>query len=162
MLRSSPKRYRNLVMTYATIVCSSRLAAGSYHGAINGRTPKQRCALHHSTSLGPIKFILAVRCSQGCFVVCSWNTAPIHESRLRLGYLLKARRSPGRWWSSNKAEYQVVVQISPKYRRSFNTLAFGEIKPHGGSLKDGRLELVYYQNPGLTIGDPFPMVRPGF
>jgi len=51
----------------------------------------------------------------------------------------------------------VVVQISPKYRRSFNTLAFGEIKPHGGSLKDGRLELVYYQNPGLTIGDPFPL-----
>jgi hypothetical protein len=25
----------------------------------------------------------------------------------------------------------------------------GEIKPHSGSLKDGRLDLVYYQNPGL-------------
>jgi hypothetical protein len=30
-------------------------------------------------------------------------------------------------------QYQVIVQISPKYRGSFNTLAFGEIKPHSGS-----------------------------
>ena len=46
-------------------------------------------------------------------------------------------------------QYQVIVQISPKYRGSFNTLAFGEINPHSGSLKDGRLDLVYYQNPGV-------------
>ena len=46
-------------------------------------------------------------------------------------------------------QYQVIVQISPKYRGSFNTLAFGEIKPHSGSLKD--------QSPGLNIGDPFPL-----
>ena len=52
-------------------------------------------------------------------------------------------------------QYQVIVQISPKYRGSFNTLAFGEIKPHSGCLKDGRLDLVYHQNPGLNIGDPF-------
>jgi hypothetical protein len=55
------------------------------------------------------------------------------------------------------AQYQVVVEISPKYRGSFNTLVFGEIKPHSGSLKDGRLNLVYYQDPGLSIGDPFPL-----
>ena len=54
-------------------------------------------------------------------------------------------------------QYQVIVQISPKYRGSFNTLAFGEIKPHIGSLTDGRLDLVYYQNPGLSIGDPFSL-----
>ena len=54
-------------------------------------------------------------------------------------------------------QYQVIVQISPKYRGSFNTLAFGEIKPHIGSLRDGRLDLVYYQNPGLSIGDPFSL-----
>jgi hypothetical protein len=41
-------------------------------------------------------------------------------------------------------QYQVVVQIAKKYRGSFNTLAFGEIKPYTGSLKDGRLNLVYY------------------
>ena len=53
--------------------------------------------------------------------------------------------------------YQVVVEILAKYRGSFNTLVFGEIKPHSGSIKDGRLNLVYYQNPGLNIGDPFPL-----
>jgi hypothetical protein len=53
--------------------------------------------------------------------------------------------------------YQVIVQISPKYRGSFNTFAFGEITPHSGSFKDGRLDLVYHQNPGLSIGDPFPL-----
>ena len=54
-------------------------------------------------------------------------------------------------------QYQGIVQISPKYRGSFNTLAFGAIKPHSGSLRDGRLDLVYYQNPGLSVGDPFPL-----
>jgi hypothetical protein len=54
-------------------------------------------------------------------------------------------------------QYQVIVQTSSKYRGSFNTLAFGEIKPYIGSLKDGRLDLVYYQNPGLNIGDQFPL-----
>jgi hypothetical protein len=54
-------------------------------------------------------------------------------------------------------QYQVVIEIVPKYRGSFNTLVFGEMKPHSGSLKDGRLNLVYYQNPGLNLGDPFPL-----
>ena len=54
-------------------------------------------------------------------------------------------------------QYQVIVQISPKYRGSFNTLAFGEIKPHSGSLRDGRLDLVYHKNPDLSIGDPFSL-----
>jgi len=48
-----------------------------------------------------------------------------------------------------------IVQISPKYRGSFNILAFEEIKPHSDSLKDGRLDLVYYQNPGVNMGDSF-------
>jgi hypothetical protein len=39
-------------------------------------------------------------------------------------------------------QYQVIVQISTKYRGSFNTLAFGEIKPYSGSIKDGRLDLI--------------------
>ncbi len=53
--------------------------------------------------------------------------------------------------------YQVTVQVTAKYRGSFNTFAFGEIKPHSGSFKDGRLDLVYHQNLGLSIGDPFPL-----
>ena len=54
-------------------------------------------------------------------------------------------------------QYQVVVQVSTRYRGSFNTLVFGEIKPYIGSLKDGRLDLVYYRDPGLTVGDEFPV-----
>jgi hypothetical protein len=54
-------------------------------------------------------------------------------------------------------QYQVVVQITTKYRGSFNTLAFGEIKPYSGSLKDGRLDLVYYLDPVLKTGDQFPL-----
>ena len=53
--------------------------------------------------------------------------------------------------------FQMVIQIGTKYRGSFNTLAFGEIKPYTGSLKDGRLDLVYYRDPGLTVGDRFPL-----
>jgi hypothetical protein len=54
-------------------------------------------------------------------------------------------------------QYQAIVEISTKYRGSFNTLAFGEIKPYSGSLKDGRLDLVYYRDPGLNGGDQFPL-----
>jgi hypothetical protein len=54
-------------------------------------------------------------------------------------------------------QYRVIVQIGTKYRGSFNTLAFGEIKPHIGSLKGGRLDLVYYRDPGLNVADQFPL-----
>jgi hypothetical protein len=54
-------------------------------------------------------------------------------------------------------QYQVIVQITKRYRGSFNTLAFGEIKPYSGSLKDGRLDLVYYLDPELNVGDRFPL-----
>ena len=54
-------------------------------------------------------------------------------------------------------QYQVVVQITTKYRGSFNTLVFGDTKPYSGSLKDGRLDLGYYRDPGLNAGDQFPL-----
>ena len=54
-------------------------------------------------------------------------------------------------------QYQLVVEIARKYRGSFNTLIFGKIKPDTGSLRNGRLDLVYLQNPGLKIGDRFPL-----
>ena len=54
-------------------------------------------------------------------------------------------------------QYLLVVEIALKYRGSFNTLLFGDVKPHTGSLSDGRLDLVYFQNPGLNIGDRFPL-----
>lgn len=52
-------------------------------------------------------------------------------------------------------QYQVIVQISTKYRGSSNTLPFGEVKPYSGSLKDARLDLVYYRDPGLNARDQF-------
>ncbi|MBV9873343.1 MAG: hypothetical protein JO025_01330 [Verrucomicrobia bacterium] len=54
-------------------------------------------------------------------------------------------------------QYQVIVQIGAKYRGSFNALAFGEIKPNIGSLKDGRLDLVYHRESGLSEGEPVPL-----
>jgi hypothetical protein len=54
-------------------------------------------------------------------------------------------------------QYHVIVQINTKYRGSFNTLAFGEVKPYSGALKDGRLDLVYYRDPGLNVGDELPL-----
>jgi hypothetical protein len=54
-------------------------------------------------------------------------------------------------------QYQVIVQIGAKYRGSFNTLAFGEIKPYIGALKNGRLDLVYHRDPNLKVGDDFPV-----
>src|SRR6516164_5404501 len=37
------------------------------------------------------------------------RAAPIHESCLRLGDLLKTKRSADRWWSSDKADWKSVV-----------------------------------------------------
>jgi hypothetical protein len=55
-------------------------------------------------------------------------------------------------------QYQVIVQITTKHRGArFNTLAFGEIKPYSGSLKDGQLDLIYYRDPRLEVGDQFPV-----
>ncbi|MBV8812878.1 MAG: hypothetical protein JO271_00180 [Verrucomicrobia bacterium] len=54
-------------------------------------------------------------------------------------------------------QHHVIVQIGAKYRGSFNTLAFGEIKPYSGFLKDGRLDLIYFRDPGLNVGDEFPL-----
>jgi hypothetical protein len=55
-------------------------------------------------------------------------------------------------------QYSVIVRIGlAKYRGSFNTLAFGENKPSIGFCHEGRLELVYYKDPGLKAGQPFPL-----
>jgi hypothetical protein len=57
-------------------------------------------------------------------------------------------------------KYLVIIQIMlRKYRGSFNTLTFGEKKPSVGSYHNGRLDLVYYIDPGLKTGGPFPLWR---
>src|ERR1700756_5474313 len=55
-------------------------------------------------------------------------------------------------------QYKVIVRIGlAKYRGSFNTLTFGENKPSIGFCHEGRLELVYYKDPGLKAGQQFPL-----
>jgi hypothetical protein len=55
-------------------------------------------------------------------------------------------------------KHRVIVRISLRtYRGSFNTLRFGENKPLMGSCHEGRLELIYYRDPGLKEGDAFPL-----
>ena len=59
----------------------------------------------------------------------------------------------------NQADkHRVIVRILlRKYRGSFNTLKFGENKPLMGSCHDGRLDLIYYRDPGLKEGESFPL-----
>ena len=55
-------------------------------------------------------------------------------------------------------QYRVIVRIGlAKYRGSFNTLKFGEKKPFTGFCRDGQLDLVYFQDPGLEAGEAFPL-----
>ena len=59
----------------------------------------------------------------------------------------------------NQADkHRVIVRILlRKYRGSFNTLKFGENTPFMGSCHDGQLDLIYYRDPGLKEGQPFPL-----
>jgi hypothetical protein len=55
-------------------------------------------------------------------------------------------------------QHRVVVRILlRKYRGSFNTLKFGENTPFMGSCHNGQLDLIYYRDPGLKEGQPFPL-----
>jgi hypothetical protein len=55
-------------------------------------------------------------------------------------------------------QYRVIVRIGfPRYRGSFHTLQFGEKKPFIGFTHNGRLHLVYHEDPHLKAGQPFPL-----
>jgi hypothetical protein len=69
-------------------------------------------------------------------------------------------RLPARVLSNEKQgdRYCVTVEIElPNFRRSFNSLRFGDQIPFSGSYREGKLELRYYQDPGLEIGQQFPL-----
>jgi hypothetical protein len=58
-------------------------------------------------------------------------------------------------------EYFVAVKVeSEKYQGTFESLSFGEPKPHFGTYHYGWLELVYHQNPSLKAGQSFPLWIP--
>ena len=54
-------------------------------------------------------------------------------------------------------QYLLTVQVSEKRQCAFDGLSFGEKKPHLGSYRNGWLDLVYHQNPGLEAGKSFPL-----
>jgi hypothetical protein len=56
------------------------------------------------------------------------------------------------------SQYRVLVQIElEKYIGSFRALRFGERKPFTGSCFHGQLDLFYYRDPELKIGESFPL-----
>ena len=64
-------------------------------------------------------------------------------------------RLPAKALSSEKRpdQYCVTVEIElSNFRRSFNSLRFGDQILFSGSFRDGTLELRYYQDPGLKVG----------
>ena len=64
-------------------------------------------------------------------------------------------RLPAKVLSSEKRpdQYCVTVEIElSNFRRSFNSLRFGDQIPFSGSFRDGTLELRYYQDPGVKVG----------
>src|SRR5260221_12592173 len=69
-------------------------------------------------------------------------------------------RLPAKVLSNEKRDdqYCVTVEIElPNFRRSFNSLRFGDQIPFSGSYREGKLELCYYQDPRLEIGQQFPL-----
>jgi hypothetical protein len=54
-------------------------------------------------------------------------------------------------------QYLITVQVSEKHRCAFGGLSFGEKKPYLASYRNGWLDLVYHQNPGLKAGQSFPL-----
>ena len=45
----------------------------------------------------------------------------------------------------------------PWFLCSFNSLRFGDQIPFSGSYRDGKLELRYYQDPSVKVGQQFPL-----
>jgi hypothetical protein len=56
-----------------------------------------------------------------------------------------------------RGQYRVNVRMRRiTYKGSFDTLVFGEKRPTVGSSRNGRLRLIYFQEPGLDEGETFP------
>jgi hypothetical protein len=55
-------------------------------------------------------------------------------------------------------QYHVIVRIGAgNYQGSFATLVFGDSKPLMGARYDRRVDLIYLQDPGLCVGQRFPL-----
>ena len=57
-----------------------------------------------------------------------------------------------------RGQYSVTVRMRRiQYKGSFSTLDFGENRPTLGSSRNGRLHLIYPQDPELEEGEAFPL-----
>jgi hypothetical protein len=55
-------------------------------------------------------------------------------------------------------QFLITVRVgSENYKGTSDSLSFGENKPHVVSYRNGWLDLVYYENPGLKAGKSFPL-----
>jgi hypothetical protein len=56
-------------------------------------------------------------------------------------------------------QFLITVRVGPEIKGTSDRLSFGEVKPQVVSYRNGWLDLVYYQNPGLKAGKRFPLWR---
>jgi hypothetical protein len=69
-------------------------------------------------------------------------------------------RIPAKVISVDKQRGQYCVNVRMRrmsYKGAFDTLVFGERRPTAGSSRNGRLQLIYFQDPGLEEGEAFPL-----
>jgi hypothetical protein len=95
----------------------------------------------------------------------SFNTLKFGEDKPVLGslsarttgsYLLpRSRSKSGKFVPA--LDDRVTSVIFRKHRCAFGGLSFGEKKPYLASYRNGWLDLVYHQNPGLKAGRSFPL-----
>jgi hypothetical protein len=85
-------------------------------------------------------------------VICRWLTQK--QKRLFV------TRIPAKVISVARQDGQYCVTVRMRrisYKGSFDTLAFGQNRPTVGSSRNGRLHLIYGQDPGLEEGKAFPL-----
>jgi hypothetical protein len=69
-------------------------------------------------------------------------------------------RIPAKVISVDRRRGQYCVNVRMRqicYKGSFATLVFGEKRPSVGSSRNGRLHLIYFQDPELKEGEAFPL-----
>jgi hypothetical protein len=97
--------------------------------------------------------------SQTRWIPLTFSHRPLGRVEV-LSNVANMTRLPAKVLSNEKRgkQYFVTVEIEvSNFRRSFNSLRFGDQIPLSGSCQDGTLLLRYYQDPGFKVGQQFPL-----
>jgi hypothetical protein len=84
----------------------------------------------------------------------------VDSNKFELQKVLQMTSIPAKVLNVDKLgdQYLITVRVGrEKYPGTFDSLIFGEDKPHIGSYRYGWLDLVYHHNPGLKAGQSFPL-----